>query len=333
MRKNASDRQRLLVLGFPPTLRWFRLSESDLARIRDAAPDYEVIQEHDADVLASMVDDIEIAAGWYPRHLLARSPRLAWYQQWGAGCDWLRRHPEAVEAPFALTNMSGVHAVPASEHVFGCLLALCRGLPQAIRDQMEGHWRDQYDQVSIAELAGKRMLIVGLGAIGQRIARIAEALDMEVIGVRRHPDRGVRGVNALHPPSELLDLLPSADVVVVASPLTESTHHLFDDAAFARMKPMSFFINVARGGLVDGTALGRALSEGRIGAAAVDVLEGEPLPSDSPLWSLDRLLITSHYAGLSPRYNERALEILVDNLGRFRLGRPLRNVVDKRRGY
>jgi len=333
MTATEHDRRRLLVLGFPPDRRWFKLEEADRARIRHAAPEYEIIEEHEADALLPMVDDVEIAVGWYPRDLLAHSPRLAWYQQWGAGCDWLRRHPDAVEAHFVLTNVRGVHAVPVSEHVFGCLLAFCRGLPQAVRDQRDGHWRDQSNQGELIELHGRCMLVVGLGAIGQRIARIAKALEMEVIGVRRHPDRVVPDVDALHPPSALMELLPSADVVVVVAPLTERTHHLFDDAVFAQMKPTAYFVNVGRGGLVDTMALYRALRDRRIAAAAVDVVEQEPLPADSPLWALDRLLITSHYAGLSPRYNERALGIFLDNLERYRAGLPLRNVVDKQRGY
>ena len=152
-------------------------------------------------------------------------------------------------------------------------------------------------------------------------------------GVRRNPIGDAADVDELIGPDQLFDALPEADFVVNILPLTAATRHLFDRQAFAIMKPDAYFINVGRGGTVDEDALIEALCAGEIAGAGLDVFEQEPLPADSPLWGMTNVIITSHYAGLTPAYDSRALEIFLGNLGRYRRGEPLRNVVDKRLGY
>ena len=138
--------------------------------------------------IEAVLPEVEIATGHVPPTLLARMPNLRWYQQWGAGADWLMRHPEIAARDFVLTNASGVHAIQISEHILALLLAFARRLPQAMRAQLRGEWQREERQ-DIFELAGKTMLLIGVGAIGERTARLAAALDVRVIGVRRDPDR------------------------------------------------------------------------------------------------------------------------------------------------
>jgi phosphoglycerate dehydrogenase-like enzyme len=158
-------------------------------------------------------------------------------------------------------------------------------------------------------------------------------MDMRVLGIRRDPTRGAPGVEAMFGPHQLLDLLPQADLVVLTVPLTAETRGMIGEPELRAMKSTAFLVNVGRGGTVDEAALAEALREGWIAGAGLDVFETEPLPEDSPLWRLDRMIVTSHYAGVTPHYNERALEVFLDNLERYRAGEPLRNVVDKQLGY
>lgn len=308
------------------------LDEALRAEISRLAPDYRLlITESDEEALAAK-DEIEIAAGRVPLEIVLQGPRLRWYQQWGAGADWLLRHPEMRQREVIITNASGVHAIPISEHVLALLLALARQIPDAVRAQDQRQWRRQ-EMGEVFELAGKTMVLVGVGAIGGRIARLAAALEMQVIGVRRDPLRPAAGVARMVGPETLDEVLPSADFLVLTAPLTQETERLINEARLRRMKPHSVIINIGRGRTIDQAALIRALQEGWIGGAGLDVTDPEPLPADSPLWGLPNVLITAHYAGCTPAYDARALTIFMDNLARYVAGQPLRNVVDKRQGY
>ncbi|HEU5097804.1 MAG TPA: D-2-hydroxyacid dehydrogenase, partial [Roseiflexaceae bacterium] len=257
---------------------------------------------------------------------------LRWLQEWGAGVDWLMRHPEAAELDFTLTNASGVHAIPISEQIIGCMLAFARQLPQAIRTQARRIWQPGKRE-QLFELAGKTMLLIGVGAIGERTATVAAALGMRVLGIRRNPEDRLPDVEAMYGPDQLLDLLPKADCVVLTIPLSRETQGMIGERELRAMKPTSILVNIGRGGTIQEPVLIQALREGWIAGAALDVFEQEPLPETSPLWELDNVIITAHYAGLTPQYDDRALAIFLDNLGRYRAGEPLRNVVDKAAGY
>jgi phosphoglycerate dehydrogenase-like enzyme len=172
-----------------------------------------------------------------------------------------------------------------------------------------------------------------VGEIGARTARLASALGMRVLGVRRDPSRAVPAVAEMHGNHDLLRLLPEADFVVLTVPLTRETEGMIGEAELRAMKESAYLVNIGRGGTVLEGDLARALEEGWIAGAGLDVFEEEPLPEDSPLWGMEKVIITSHYSGSTPHYDERALEIFLDNLGRYRSGRPLRNLVDKARGY
>jgi phosphoglycerate dehydrogenase-like enzyme len=308
------------------------MPEAQIARVRAAAPDMQVVVTNERAEVERVLDEVEIVAGWFPHDLLSQARRLRWLQEWGAGVDWLLRHPEAAELDFTLTNASGVHAIQISEQIIGYLLAFARQLPQAIRAQERRAWQSAKRE-QVFELAGKTMLLIGVGAIGERTAEIAAALGMRVLGIRRNPAGELPGIEAMYGPDRLLELLPEADCVVLTIPLSRETQGMIGERELRAMKPTSHLVNIGRGGTIQEPVLIQALREGWIAGAGLDVFEQEPLPETSPLWELDNVIITAHYAGMSPAYDERALAIFLDNLRRYRAGQPLRNVVDKAAGY
>lgn len=325
---------------------------AQLQRVHELADGYDVLLTKDRGAIEARLPDIEIAAGAFPRDLLGAASGLRWWQQWGAGADWLLQAPEVQTMDFILTNTSGIHAIQITEHIFAFLLAFGRNLPQAMDAQSEHIWVSNHWQAShsstirpgqkfnyyishnaVFELAGKTMVLVGVGAIGLRTALVAKAFDLRVIAVRRHADRAVPHADQVVGQDELLAVLPDADFVVVTAPLTPETAGMFDATAFAAMKPSAYFVNIGRGGTVVEPDLIAALQRGAIAGAGLDVFSEEPLPADSPLWDLPNVVMTSHYSGLSPEYDARALEIFLDNLHRYRTGAPMTNVVDKRLAY
>jgi phosphoglycerate dehydrogenase-like enzyme len=319
---------KTILLAYPPE----NFPLIYLEQVRALYPDYEVVLTGDRARMETCLADIEIAAGDFPRELLLRAPNLRWYQQWGAGADWLLKTPEAADRDWTLVNASGVHAVPISEHIFALLLAFARGLNGAFKMQQQHQWK-KAARGELFELAEKTLLLVGVGAIGERTAQVAAALGMRVWGVRRDPAVAAAGVEAMFGPEKLLEVLPQADFVVLTVPLTHETQGMIGEAELRAMKPSAYLINIGRGGTVQTPALVQALREGWIAGAGLDVVDPEPLPADSPLWEMDNVILTGHYSGLTPRYFERAFAILLDNLQRYRAGQPLRNVVDKQLGY
>lgn len=321
----------IILLGFPPD----QISADQLKRIRAIAVDRQVVVSNDRQTIEHIQNDIEIAATALPLdlHLLVlRGEKLKWVQQWGAGVNWIMQYPELIRKDFILTNVSGIHAIPISEQIVGYLLAFARSLHHAIRAQGErGWWKPE--RSTLFELAGKTMLIIGTGAIGARTAYLAQALDMRVLGVRRNPEREINGVEAMFAPDQLLELLPEADFVVLTIPLTQETKGMIGEPELRAMKSNAYILNIGRGGTIQEKVLVRALQKGWIAGAGLDVFEKEPLPEDSPLWDMDNVIITAHYSGSTPHYNERAMRIFTDNLRRYMAGEPLKNVVDKKLGY
>jgi phosphoglycerate dehydrogenase-like enzyme len=318
----------IILLGFDEG----RLSSAHVEQIRSLAPDMRAIVTRDRSAIAAILDDIAIAAGEFPHDLISQARNLGWFQQWGAGADWLLDHPEVVALDFVLTSASGVHAIPISEHIIGMLLTFGRWLHGAVRAQERRIWQ-RPDRDELFELAGKTLLLIGVGAIGARTATIGSALGMRVLGVRRNPDAGVPGVDAMFGSSQLREQLPEADFVVLTVPLSRETRGMIGEQELRAMKTSAYVVNIGRGGTIQEPALVRALREGWIAGAGLDVFAEEPLPKASPLWELENVIITAHYAGLTPQYDDRAMAIFLDNLRRYQAGEPLRNVVDKRAGY
>ncbi len=319
---------KTILLGLPPEDR----ADERLARVRALAPDYRLLVTVDDAEIEAVLDDIEIAAARVPRSLTAKGKNLRWMQQWGAGADWLMNDAEAVAHPFVLTNASGIHAIPISEHIVAMMLALARRLPEVIRRQPTHEWR-RPERQQVRELAGSTAVVIGLGAIGGRTARLLHAHDVHVIGVRRNPAIPADGVARTVGPDELLTVLPEADWIVITAPLTPETRHLIGARELAVTKPSACILNIGRGPIIDQDALIATLREGRLAGAGLDVTTPEPLPANSPLWDMDNVIITPHYSGSTPAYEDRAFALFEQNLQRYLAGQPLINVVDKHLAY
>lgn len=221
----------------------------------------------------------------------------------------------------------------ASEHIMTFLLAFARGFSEQFNNQRNSTWAGPRDRSSLFELEGKTMLLIGVGEIGARTARLAAAHGIKVVGMRRNPDIGVEGVSTMVGPAALHDCLPEADFVVLTVPMTEETRHMIGEPELQLMKDSAIIVNIGRGGTIHEERLIEALKDGTIAGAGLDVVDSEPLDESSPLWALPNVIITAHYSGLTPHYTERILDIFLDNLERYTNGRELRNVVNKRLGY
>jgi len=231
-----------------------------------------------------------------------------------------------------LTNASGVHPIPIAEHTFALILAITRGLIKSFEGKRRKEWL--HNEVFIDELYGKTIGIIGYGRIGQGIARLAKGFGMRVIGLKRDPGKEVEVKPDVLLGKDSLDiLLKESDVVVIIVPLTKETYHMIGERELRLMKPTSILINVARGKVVDESALIKALKEKWIFSAGLDVFETEPLPPESELWGLDNVVITPHIAGLNPHYTDRLLDIFIRNLQAYPDISKMINVVDKRLGY
>ncbi len=256
---------------------------------------------------------------------LHRAPRLQWLHVRNAGVD----HPifgRMLARGITLTNSAGATAEPIAQSTIAALLALSRGFP-AYADAQRRHAWEQADDERRPDLLEQTLVVFGLGAIGSAIARIAQAIGMHVVGVRRGPAREGDPVDELRHPDALASLLPRADWLALACPLTPETRGLFDAEAFAAMPRGAHVLNIARGPVVDEQALIEALRTGQIGGAYLDVFEEEPLPEESPLWDMPRVIVTPHNSGASSGNDPRSAAIFLDNLGRWARGEPLRNVV------
>jgi phosphoglycerate dehydrogenase-like enzyme len=253
---------------------------------------------------------------------------LKWIQAASAGVDALL-FPELVESHVVLTNARRVFDEAISEYVVGLLLLFAKDLIGVIDRQRAGEWRPRETET----LAGKRLLVVGIGPIGRAIGRSGDRLGMLVRGLGRTARPGDAVFGTILGPSDFREALAWADYVVDALPATPDTHHRFDAEAFDAMTMWSRFVNVGRGSTVDELALVEALRSGSISGAALDVFEEEPVPADSPLWDLPNLVISPHMAGDFAGHREALVELFVENLERYLTGRPLKNVVDKSLGF
>lgn len=260
--------------------------------------------------------DVLLTVSWNDDYL-DDADGLQWVQSLSAGYD---QYPLETlqERGIRLTTASGVHPEPIAEHVYGYLLGIERRLFQAQDAKRRKEWRK--GEYSLAEIAGKTMCIIGMGAIGQEIARKADTFNMAVIGVDPELDHGLPSVDDWYTPEEQDTALEQADYVVLAAPLTPETRHMIGETALDTMRDDAILVNIGRGGLIDEPALIAALQDETIRFAALDVFEEEPLPVDSPLWELDNCVLTPHNSGSTPVYGERAADVFLDNLERFRTG-------------
>lgn len=306
------------------------------AHIRQRWPGMKVVHLPSYEHVSDELPDTDILVGYsLRRDQFARAKKLKWIHSTAAGVGQLM-YPELRQGNVVVTNASGIHAVPMSEHILGMIIAMTRRFPDAMRYQAQGRWAQQQvwdGPPHPRELQGQVLLIVGFGSTGRELARRIQPLGMKIWGVTRSGRGDAQLVERILSATELVNALPQADFIVLAAPETPETRRMIGAREFALMKPSAYLINVARGTLVDEEALAAALRTRTIAGAAIDVAEEEPLPSESPLWKLDNIFITPHVSAASDRMWERQMQLLMDNLERWFSGQELLNRVDLERGY
>jgi phosphoglycerate dehydrogenase-like enzyme len=347
---------RLLVVDARARAPSWTLTADAETRLREATPpdwrvhvvSAETISDGDGNPnpsaeVVEAIGDAEVYFGFgVSRPLLDAAPRLRWIQTATAGVRSLLELG-LEERGIVLTNAAGIHAEPMADYVLGGALHFLRGLDVAVVGQRDARWyRDPWVNpvsapipVQAREVADCRVLVIGAGGIGQAVARRFTALGAYCVGVRRRPELGVPpGFAAVVGDDTIDDELPRADVVVLAAPATASTEGILDARRLGLLGRGAIVVNVARGALVDETALAAALAGGRLRGAVLDVYEREPLPPESPLWRLPNVLATPHVSAVSPaRFWDRMMALFLDNWGRHRRGERLVNLVDASAGY
>lgn len=291
-------------------------------------PDYSRILEELPDT------HIFVGASLRPEQF-AHAKSLQWIHSTAAGVSQLM-YPELRTSGVIVTNPSGIFSVPMAEHAIGMMLALARNFPDAVRWQDAAKWaqQDLWDKAQrLTELNGALLLIVGFGSIGRELARLARAFGMRVWGVTRSGKGDATHADKILPAALLKDALPHADYIVIAAPETPETKHLIGAEQIARMKRGARLINIARGSLLDESALLAALQNAHLSGAALDVASAEPLPADSPLWKAPNLFLTPHVSGVSDHLWQRETELLLGLLDDWFAAKELSNRVDVLRGY
>jgi phosphoglycerate dehydrogenase-like enzyme len=265
--------------------------------------------------------DVLVVSGLWRNELIERAAKLRFIQSIGAGTDQFQR--EGLRAHgIRLASAQGVNERAVAEHAMALILAMMRHIPAGRDNQRRRHWRGMISDPGRREdeLGGKTLLIVGLGRIGSRLATLARAFGLRVIGTKRDPSTGAGAADVVVADNRLSEVLPEADIVALTCPLTPQTEKLIGESTLAALKPSAYLVNVARGRVVDEPALIAALEAGRIAGAALDCTVEEPLPESSPLWGFDNVLITPHTAGETRRYEDNVLDILLENLDRLGRG-------------
>lgn len=325
--------------------------EAWLDRLRAVAPGRvrvrQVTTDWAADIPADVWQEVEVLYAWKALPDPQLAPNLRWIQLDTAGFDHVLASPYGQpESRVAVTNLAGVAPPNMAEHALMMMLAFSHRLPRMLRWQAARGWAGEAEkrvEFTPSELMGATVGVIGYGAIGREIGRIAHGFGMRVLAMapsreslKPKPltyqipqliDLPGKEPDAFFAPDQLFEMLPQCDYLVLVVPHTAATHHMIDAAAFAAMKPGVIIVNIARGGIVDETALIKALLSGRVGGAALDVFEREPLTPDSPLWGLENVIISPHVAGLTSRYHDVVFDLFSTNLRRYLAGEPLINQV------
>ncbi len=298
-------------------------------QIRNAAQDHQVVVATTMDDAIREIPDTDVIFDLCPPKVFAHAKQLKWFQSSSAGQDNVL-FPELIESDVIVTNAAGVYASHAAEHDFALLLGLTRGIHQFVENRRTRSWQNR---PPIVEIGGWTLGIIGMGGFGMEMAKRGKGFGLRVIAVDAYRSDPPECVDALWNMDRFDDLLCESDIVMIACPLTSETHHLLDSRKLELMKPTAFLINVARGKIIDETALIETLKERKIAGAGLDVFEIEPLPSDNPLWELDNVILTPHVAGRSQHRPGRTVDLFCDNIRRYLSCQPLRNVVNKRKGF
>lgn len=272
------------------------------------------------DELAARIGEADVlcVSGFWRNELIGLAPRLAFIQSISAGTDQYSRELLA-QAGIRVASAQGSNERAVAEHAIALILALARKLPMARDNQAAHSWRGLISEIPKREdeLGGKTLVIVGMGRIGSRLATLARAFDMHVIGVKRDPSSGAEAAHRVVAQTEMASVLRQADFVALTCSLNPSTENLFDARALAAMKPSAYLVNVARGKVVHEPSVLEALRAGTLAGAALDTAWEEPLPPESPLWTAPNAFITPHTAGETQKYEDNVLDLLSENLARL----------------
>ena len=315
---------------------WATAANADL--LRAALPDDPILAVRGDELGAAAEADAAFggfgAEAQRLRAVVAGSPRLRWVHTFSAGVD--HHVPELARYDrIVLTNNSGAYDAPIAEHVIAMIFAAARRIPEHLAAQQRHEWQRETPHT---EVRGATLVILGMGSIGSELARLASGLGMHVIGVRRDvsrrdPKAPAQGVDRIVSTDRFSEVAREADYLAVTAALTPQTRGMVSAEILRTLKPTAWVINIARGPIVDEAALAAALKERRIGGAALDVFEEEPLPAGNPLWALDNAILTPHISNSSPKVRERSLALVAENVRRFKAGEPLLNIVDRAAGY
>jgi phosphoglycerate dehydrogenase-like enzyme len=310
---------------------WSQWASTPASGVAEALPDDEIFRIADENDL-SPAADAEIAfcgtTTDRSRKLIVAAKKLRWFHTPSAGVDRFLEIPEFRERKIVLTNNSGSYDIQIAEHVLAFIFAAGKRLHLYRDQQHQSVWKDSEQH----ELRGETVVVFGAGSIGGEVVRLASAVGMRVIAVRRSGG-AVPGAARVVGPDALAATAAEADYLVVAAPLTPATRGAVSRAVLGRLKSTAWVINIARGPIIDEPALIEAVAAGRIGGAALDTFDAEPLPADNPLWKMPNVIITPHSSNRSPKVRERTLALFVENVRRYKAGEPLLNQVNFEAGY
>ncbi len=303
----------------------FKITNNHIQSIKNIDPQAKIdVVDDDKKMIDTYINTVQVIIN-SSRSLenidIEKAKNLRWIHSTNAGVNGLASSLKNMG--IILTNSSGVHPIPISEHVFAMILFLTRKINKAFENQLTAKkWKQNSDYFDVEELFGKKIAIIGYGHIGKRIGEIAKAFGMKILTQKSRNDN-----------NHLQNIVRDADFIVNCLPLTQQTQGFFDEKKFKLMKPRSYFINIGRGQSVVENDLIGALENNVIAGACLDVFEHEPLDRSSKLWNLPNVIVTPHYAGYNPHYYDRMIEIFNKNLQAFLNKTPLPNLVDKNKGY
>jgi phosphoglycerate dehydrogenase-like enzyme len=288
----------------------------------------------DPAALSEAAKQAEVILHWAGSRALLRSaflagPAVRWVHSRAAGLDGIL-FPELVQSQVTLTNGSGVFSPSLGEFALAAILYFAKDFRRMLRNQEAGLW----EQFDVEEIAGQTVGIVGYGDIGRAVASRVHAMGMRVLALKRHAPAATDPlVDQFYKPEQLQEMLAACDYLVAAAPLTPETHHMIGDAAFAAMRPNTVVINIGRGPVIDQAALVRALADGRIKGAGLDVFEQEPIPPGDLIYKFENVLVSPHCADHTKDWLNQAMRFFLLQYDRFRNGQPLENIVEKHLGY
>jgi phosphoglycerate dehydrogenase-like enzyme len=322
------DDNTVLVLADP--------TEPQLAMLADLPEKTGIAVGNSLEAFERAAPDADVIFNWsgalaLVREVFLMAPKVRWVHSRSAGLDHVL-FPELVESPVPLTNGSGVFSPSLGEFALAAILYFAKDFRRMIRNQIAGRW----EQFDITEITGQTVGIVGYGDIGRAVATRVRAMGMRVLAVKRHAPPASNAdplVDQIYSPDQRAEMISRCDYIVVAAPLTPETRGMISQAEFAAMKPSAVVINVGRGPVIDEDAMLKALTEGRIKGAGLDVFTHEPLPDGHPFYRMETVLLSPHCADHTADWLDQAMRFFLENFERFRKGEPLRNIVDKKLGY